>query len=232
MRFDYPEEEIAACSKEEALEACRDLAEALGYREDNSEVEVYALTADALNRNYEQLFHKSGGGRPSKHYFKMDPELGVQLPDMENQKEWTEEYEAMYLAYRPVIKDRAVACDQELYVIYAPKYGRIVYASWSLPYLGGETVEQEPAISEEVAVKTAGMEYGVKSEDEMVLDGTRLILVQTYRDTMKPGSDGVLIPAWQVDLHLLNSVEYSGSNAYRTALVDARTGKICQVTGE
>lgn len=227
LRADYPKEEIAGCSKEEAIEKCKPLAKATGF--ENSIVNVYAMTVDELN----QIYKESGGassGRPTDQYsIDENPEEYYK-----HQEEWTAEYEAVYLVYQPVINDvevNAAAGTQDLKIIYSPKYNRIVYAEWDIPYKDGTVVKKEGIVSQDIAKQTVMTSLGIKDKKNIVFDNIQLVNTATISDTMLSG-EHVLVPVWRVDYHLLNSVEYTGNAAYKTTLVDAVTGKMCQLTLE
>lgn len=221
LRKDYPKEEIAACSKEEAIEKCKTLAEATGFG--NGIVNVYAMTVDELNRNYES-YNGGGAGRPSAKY----------LPDKnmeeycENQEEWTKEYEAMYLVYQPVIN--GVEIDSMsglgLEIIYSPKYNRIVYATWDMPYKDGAVLKKENIVPQDTAKQTVITSLGI-SANNIVFDNIKLVNTLTVKDTML-SDEHALVPVWRVDYHVVNRMEYTDNAAYKTTLVNALTGKICQ----
>lgn len=226
LRVDYPKEEITGCSKEEAIAECQKLAKATGY--ENSIVNVYAMTVDALNRNYKA----NGGvgmGRPTKYSIDENPE-GF----LKNQKEWTEEYEAMYLVYQPIVNDVEIDAESgthSLEIIYSPKYKRIVYASWQYPFQDGTVEKEEEIVSEDTAKQTVALAVGIKDEKNIVYDNIQLANAVTINDT-RLSEEHLLVPVWRVDYHLLNSAEYKGNDAYKTALVNAVTGKMCQLTVE
>ncbi len=221
LRADYPGEELPECSKKEVIEKCQDFAEAAGYG--NSVVNVYAMTADTLNRNFKE--NKGAGfGLPSGKYdVDQEPE-----EYMEHQKAWTKEYEAMYLVYRPVLHDVPLdSSEQELEIIYVPKYKRIVYAEWQYPFKDGTVVKKSPVVSKETAKQTVMTAMGIKDEKDIVFKEIQLENADTIQDTLL-SDEHVLVPVWRVDYRLLNSAEYKGRAAYKTMLVNAVTGKKSQ----
>jgi hypothetical protein len=226
LRADYPQEEISTCTKEEAVEKCKNAAKAAGY--ENSTVNVYAMTVDTLNRNY-LACDGASMGRPTKYNVVDNPE-----EFFEDQEEWTEEYEAMYLVYQPIannVEIDAEANTYDLQIIYSPKYKRIVYASWKIPFADGTVAKKEKLISEDTAKQTVITSMGVQDEKNIVFDDIQRVNTITNADTMS-SEEHLLVPVWRVDYHLLNYAEYSGNDAYKTALVNAVTGKICRLTEE
>ena len=117
----------------------------------------------------------------------------------------------------------------DLTVIYSPRYGRIVYAAWELPYQVKKSGEKETVISEEDAKKTVMQEYGLPTEESMEVDDIQRVYAVTYPETMM-GSGHRLVPAWRIDFHKAAASAQSGPNAYKTALVNGLNGKICSFT--
>lgn len=216
LRAKYPLEEIDTCTKEEAIKKCEGLAKALGY--ENSTVNVYAMTEEALNMNYDDT-DGAGYGRPSEEYLEDD-----------DQERWTKEDEAMYLLYQPTMAQVEVTGPSllhDLYVVYSPRYERIVRVSGVIPFQEGAVVGRESIVSEETAKKGVMLEKGITKEEDIVMDDIKFTYVIVPRETFSKESH-TLVPAWRVDYHLLNSAQYAGVKAYMTTFIDATTGEPCK----
>ncbi len=223
LRADYPREDIDACSKEEAIEKCSDLAEALGY--DSANIETYGMTVDALNHNYENSDAHSFG----------QPEEGTPEEQAERYqdtdykyKKWTKEYEAVYLIYRSVINGKEVdnEINSGLRVIYAPKYKRIVHAEWSMPFYEKEKVGTISLISKDDAIQFVRGKEGTGNAEDFEISYADLVYSVSYNETLKNESH-TLLPVWRIDYHIKNSArfKYNERASYRTTLVNAITGK-------
>ena len=112
-----------------------------------------------------------------------------------------------------------------LEMVYAPVYGKIVYASGVMPWAVKEKTESGQLLSEDEAVSAAMNINNISDKNDIEVMDVKLVYSQSF-DNQKDSND-TLVLCWKVDYKRLNSAEYSGDRAYCTELLDAVSGEEC-----
>lgn len=215
IRKAYPEDELTACSKEEALRYCRPYAEFMGYKE--AEVTVCAMTQEMLE-DVRKNFSAGAPVRGAKKATDSDDEVA------NASVAWTKEDEAYYIIYKPYLGGKLMeSVSQLLEIIYVPKYKKIMYASGLMPWLADQKAGEEKILSSEAAVEKVKQLHGVQNERDIKIEKTSLVYSLNW-DFAKEKKASL---CWRVDYELKNSAQYKGNQAFRAKLVDAVTGEFC-----
>lgn len=220
LRKVLPDENLDNCKKEEALIHCNSYAELLGYDSDNAEVEVYALTLDKLQDNSYIQTYAPLAGIDNTDILSSD-----ELRDIQSEYPWSKEYEAMYVVYKPHINGRlldSVYCSLEM--VYVPKYETIVYAFGQMPWVIKETMPSDSLISKEDAIAKTMLLNHIRDEKNMIVDNVVLVYSQNIVDLRE---ENTLNLCWRVDYKMENLRQYSGTDAYKSTLINAVTGERC-----
>lgn len=220
LREILPDENLDDCKKEEALECCNSYAGVLGYDSENSEAEVYALTLDRLlDDTYFQTYAPLAGIN-NKKILSSDKKRRL-----EADYPWTKEYEAMYVVYRPYINGRLMDskfCYLEM--VYVPKYKTVMYAYGQMPWVVKETSPSDSLISKEDAIAETMLINHITDEKDITVDKVLLVYSQ---DILQLREKNELDLCWRVDFKIENNARYSGTDAYKSILINAVTGEEC-----
>ena len=225
--FDYgirkvlTEENLDNCSKEEVLEYCNPYAEVLGYNAENFEVEVYAVTIDKFN-SIEEPSYAPFKGINNNEVISTEEQIEIQ----ENYP-WSKEYEAMYVIYKPHINGLLLdsyICS--LTMVYVPIYGKVVYVTGDIPWTVTETTPVDSLISKEDAITETMLINNITNKDNITVDNVSLVYSTELSHIQE---DNELDLCWKVDYKIENSVQYSGTDAYKTTLINAVTGEECRM---
>lgn len=218
LRQIFKDDDLENCSKEEALQYCTPYAELLGYKEDNSEVEVYAIT-------YEQIKNQTDVYAPIKGLENKKILSIDELSELESDYAWSEEDEALYVVYKPIIND--LIMDSEycfLEMIYVPGYEKIVFAKGEIPWKVKEILKTEELISKERAIAEALLVNHIQKQEEVEIADAELVYSSNIEDLEK---EKKLTLCWRVNIKRKDNAQYSEADAYTTTLVNAVTGEEC-----
>lgn len=207
LRRNLPLENLNSCTKEEAIEACRPYAEAIGYGEDTV-VSAYAITADMLDKKalkpYGDLTQYQYWGAP-------DPEYDVSSRDMFAASDkgipWEEKHEVMLLTYQPYFEGILMEETFDLLqILYVPMYEKPIWMIGFPPYQAVELLEEKPLISKEDAVSRAMRIKGHNSAEE--LEVKQISLLYALQEVFEGDSSWQkMIPCWCVE-YLYKEKEY------------------------
>ena len=111
-------------------------------------------------------------------------------------------------------------------MVYAPVYGKIVYAQGTMPWVVKEITELGPLISKDEAVSVTMNLNNISDKNDIEVMDVELAYSQSF--DKREGSNDTLVLCWRVNYKRLNSAEYSGDRAYSTELLDAVTGEECE----
>ncbi len=222
----FPEEDLDTCSREEAIEACRPYAEALGYTD--ADVEVYAWNLEYLQETSKERGSSSAPGPGyEKVTLKQRIELNEKLAALEEGSDeynavleeigrlreqrhdgathnryypWEKKHEAMILTYQQHLSgyDMGPSFDS-LFILYVPAYGVPIYLQGFTAYAVIEMIEEVPVISEEAALESMNMLMGYTSEDELEVLEMRLLYAS--ETILEEGTDLVCkaVPCWNIE---------------------------------
>ena len=224
LRQVLPDENLDNCKKEEILNFCNPYAELLGYNSENSVAEVYALTIDKLNStdkgSYARVTYGPLTGINNKKILTDD-----ELRDKEKKYPWSKKYEAMYVVYRPYINELLLDshyCSLEM--VYAPAYGKIVYAFGEIPWVVKEKTSADSLISKEDAIAETMLINNITDKNNITVDNVFLVYSMDITHLRK---DMGLDLCWRVDFKIENSAQYIDEESYKTILINAVTGEEC-----
>lgn len=235
----FPAEELDTCSRSEAIEACREYAEACGY-DDNASISTYAATLKAISEINE--YHGNSISAPGEGYEVITrgqveklrdegkeeeaDELSAQMHDAVNRGlEWKKEHEAIILYYRmPLNGILTDGNNAGLEIIYVPYTKRVVLVSGRVPVIAGDVVGKTELVSKDAAVSQAAQIVGVRSQDDITIDAVTLI----YSIQSINGTGLQAVPAWKIDYELNNAAEQTILMDTGTAYINAATGFVLQ----
>lgn len=218
LRKYYPNEELETCSKQEVLDYCESFAKATGF--ENAKASVYAMTVDILQPLYEDKDYSKGAPIPG-----YEPSQDDELVYVETPRPWTKDYEALLVIYQPYMNELLMDSRyQSLMLIYVPKYGKIVWAEWDMPWKVTGIAKEEKLISASDAVSKVMMKNGIL--DENILEEPKLVYSLNLTQLNK---EHTVCLCWRIDYQSKNSMDYTGTELYRTMLVNAVTGEECQM---
>lgn len=226
MRKIVPQEGFQDCSKEHILEVCNPCASTLGYTEENSKVDCYAVTSEMLKKAGKEL--KQSGPikevQTYEDYHKLSDDEYIAL---EKKNPWKDTDRAVYVVYRPVINGREMsALNGDLHMIYQPDMDKVLFAQGLTPWKVASVEKKEGMISEKEAITSAKAIKQIRSDADVEILGTEVIYSQDFSVMRK---DWTLSLCYRVNMKLLNSKENQGNQAYSTVFVDAFSGERVQM---
>ena len=240
LRRFYPEEELENCSREEVLEKCEIYAKACGYTD--CVVSTYAITLNALDKFEELIGFQSSAPSAGEELIRRSEKKRLEQEGKTEEAEeywsrkfaasmqnvpWTKEDEAIFVIYQKSMDGCVLeSILDSLILLYAPRYGRIMYARGSIcPRQIGYT-ETEAFVSEQEALEEALLSIGAESLDDIeLLDSRR---VYSYRMKVRGASNTwVVDPCWRFDYSLKEADEISLFLGDRgSVLIDAVDGQV------
>lgn len=230
VRQVFPLENLDSCTKEQVLEFCNPLAEALGYNEAN--VSVYAVTIDDINENLGKL--------RTMNIFQCAPSENHQVVSLHEIRaleaegkdtsalhairyarqdcgqEWGKKDEVLFVLYQQVIDGYPVVCNEwDSYICYSPYYDAIVFAECATPYQLTSVISENELVSREEALGQALLIDNVDLDAE--LENYSVSLVYAFQQEMGDMTSKRMIPCWEV--------QYTLKNETKTVIVDAVNGE-------
>lgn len=248
----YPEEDLEACSREEAIAFCAPVAKACGY--EDAKVSVYAMTKEVLNDYPERarMFTKAEVLDPpyveKKQNVSMkdileaqksgNKELVKELKEklekqtQENEQEigvWTEDMEAYLLVYQSVLNGRLFDTTKFcMRCIYVPAYNKVVYVHGQRSAVAVETLEEVELITEEEALAEALRVAKIDSVEKITLKGISMVYSPRYEQANETLKRRVVDPCWRIDYQLSEELMNNATVAIKddgTVLINAVDGR-------
>lgn len=229
MRQMVPYEEFQDCSKEHILAVCNPCAYTLGYTEENSKVDCYAVSSEMLKKAGKEMGY-SGPIKEIKTYEDSAKYSDNELSALAKKNPWRDTDRAVYVVYRPIINGKEMSsANGDLHMIYQPDLDKVIYAEGLTPWKTVSVEKKDGMISEKEAIASAKAIKQVRSDDDVEILKTEVIYSQDFSVMRK---NWTLSLCYRVDMKLLNSKENQGNQAYCTVFVDAFSGERVQMWPE
>ncbi len=256
MEF-YQEGELELCSKEEALVACAPIAQACGYGDAQADVyvmnkESMNTFAEESSELGKCLF---GAPDPNFDYEETEKEIERLKEESEAAKdagnidlyvelrrkyvdlvaglgmtyiEWTDEMEAYLIVYRSVMEGLVLDSSfYQMYCVYSPHYGRVVYAIAKQPYVQVKTLEETELITRKAAVEETLRELNMTDGEGVTITGISLVYSPRGENMSVLKFEKIVNPCWRIDYQLSDEIKesYGLSKDDGTLLIDAVDGR-------
>lgn len=240
MEKQFPKEDLKSCTREEAMKQCEKYAVACGY--EDADVQVYAMTKEALNRvckinnttaaapdpNFYHPFSEAEKWRLNQERQEALEKEDTDLVHSIEQKmtalnevsyiPWEEKDEAYLLIYRPYINGLLVdGWGQTLVIVYVPQLEKAVLIKGYSPVQVSKKQEKK-LISKETAISTAMLEKGI--EDVSKFEIKSIELVYSTRAVQFEVDEPSMNPCWKIDYSYPEMTEDDEGSIW----IDAVTG--------
>lgn len=236
LRNNYPEENLDACTKEEAMEACLPYAEACGYGD--AEVLAYGVTLDIIEKKsmitgwgedivysapgpgyevitYRQIYELEEEGRAEEADILRDQ---LQSSALHRGFPWKKKHEAMILIYQKQFEGFAMdTASESMLILYVPLYGRPIYVNAPMPSIAAEKLGENQLISKDEALEQVLIAKGYSSAADIEVQQISLVYALQQVSEDETVWDQA-IPCWQI--------EYSCEEVRDQVLIDAVYGDL------
>ncbi len=240
MEKQFPKEDLKSCTRDEAMKQCEKYAVACGY--EDADVQVYAMTKEALNRvcninktttaapdpNFYHPFSETEKWRLNQERQEALEKEDTDLVSSIEQKmaalnevsyiPWEKKDEAYLLIYRPYINGLLVdGWGQTLVIVYVPQLEKAVLIKGYSPVQVSKKQEKK-LISKETAISTAMLEKGI--EDVSKFGIKSIELVYSTRAVQFEVDEPSMNPCWKIDYSYPEMAEDDEGSIW----IDAVTG--------
>ena len=240
MEKQFPKEDLKSCTREDAIQKCEKYALACGYAD--ADVQVYAMTKDALNRVSKENHTSTGAPDPNYNQtfseakkWELNSERNAALEKNDSNKvqsieqkmsemsvisyiPWEEKDEAYLLIYRPYINGVLVdGWGQTLVIVYVPRLEKAVLVVGNSP-VRVDHMQEKKLISKELALSTAMLELGIEDTSKVKIKSVQL--VYSTRAVLFEVEEPSMNPCWKVDYEYLGMPKDDEGSIW----IDAVTG--------
>lgn len=240
MEKQFPKEDLKSCTREEAIKQCEKYAVACGYKD--ADVQVYAMTKEALNRvckinntttaapdpNFYHPFSEAEKWRLNKERQEALEKEDTDLVQSIEQKmtelneisyiQWEEKDEAYLLIYRPYVNNLLVdGWGQTLVIVYVPQLEKVVLVKGYSPVQVSKKQEKK-LISKEVAISTAMLDKGIEDVSKFKIKSIEL--VYSTRAVQFEADEPSMNPCWKINYSYPEMAEDDEGSIW----IDAVTG--------
>lgn len=200
----YPETELDWCTREEVIAACAPLAKACGY--EDAQVKVYAMTEEALKKYADDYFNDVSSylNTPSSDY------KCTGWKSSTKQNKWSKQYEAYLVVYNTMLNGMVLdSTKYDLCCVYAPTYGRVVYASGEQPLRFVSTLEHTMFMVQKDSLLQAIEAYLEDSSDTITITNVSMVYSPEYAKMGQYLERRTIDPCWRIDYKVSESMKYS-----------------------
>lgn len=240
MEKQFPKEDLKSCTREEAIKQCEKYAVACGYKD--ADVQVYAMTKEALNRvckinntttaapdpNFYHPFSEAEKWRLNKERQEALEKEDTDLVQSIEQKmtelneisyiQWEKKDEAYLLIYRPYVNNLLVdGWGQTLVIVYVPQLEKVVLVKGYSPVQVSKKQEKK-LISKEVAISTAMLDKGIEDVSKFKIKSIEL--VYSTRAVQFEADEPSMNPCWKINYSYPEMAEDDEGSIW----IDAVTG--------